>query len=78
MMICCDCGTVGTPKRHMEGSVIVEVFLWCLFLLPGLLYSFWRLSTKCKVCRSCGSRTMIPLESPRGQMLAQQFDAAKR
>jgi hypothetical protein len=72
-MICVDCGTQGKAKRDMKGSILIELFLWCLFLLPGLIYSIWRFTTVGRACRSCGSRNLIALDSPRGRMLVQQF-----
>jgi hypothetical protein len=45
MMICQDCGAQGTPKSHTRGSILIELVLWLLFIIPGLLYSLWRLST---------------------------------
>lgn len=73
-MICAQCGTAGKPKsRGMNGSFLVEILLWFFFILPGLIYSIWRIaSPQGKVCRACGSPSMIPLDSPRGRSLAQQ------
>lgn len=68
--ICSHCGSVGTPKRHMKGSIIIELFLWLMMLLPGLLYSLWRLTTVSRVCRTCGSPALVPVDSPRGRALA--------
>jgi hypothetical protein len=75
-MMCADCGTVGKPKRDMKGSILIELFLWCMILLPGLIYSIWRFTTVGKACRSCNSRNLIQPGSPRGLMLAQQLAAA--
>jgi hypothetical protein len=72
-MICCDCGTLAKPKTDMRGSLLMEMFLWLMMFFPGLLYSLWRLTTKRKVCRSCGSPTLVKPASPRGRMVAQQF-----
>jgi hypothetical protein len=61
---CTTCGAVGAPKSHTRGSIWVEIVLWLCFLLPGLVYSLWRLSTRQKVCRTCGAATLVPLDSP--------------
>ncbi len=71
--ICVACGARGSPKRHVRGSVWIEIVLWCCFLVPGLLYSLWRLSTKEPVCRSCGTPGMIPVNTPRGRQLAAEL-----
>jgi hypothetical protein len=75
MMICANCGNVGKPKTKAKGSILIEVVLWLCFLVPGLLYSLWRLTTKSAVCGSCGAPNMVPSDSPRGKKLAQEFQA---
>lgn len=62
-MVCIDCATVATPKQTMKGSFVIELFLWLCFIVPGLLYSLWRLTTKGKGCPRCGGK-MIPTDSP--------------
>ncbi len=66
-MYCANCGTVGAPKRSTKGYFVLEVVLWLFFLLPGLIYSVWRLSTKTWVCPSCAAPNMVPLDSPRAR-----------
>lgn len=34
----------------------MEVFLWLLLIVPGFIYSLWRLTTKTKVYPKCGAR----------------------
>jgi len=70
--ICERCGGVGKPRSITEGSILIEGCLWVLFCLPGVLYSIWRLTTRRKACPACGG-TMVPYNSPRGQMLYQQM-----
>jgi predicted RNA-binding Zn-ribbon protein involved in translation (DUF1610 family) len=72
-MICATCGSEGMPRRHVPGSFFIEVLLWLCFLLPGVLYSVWRLSAAKKVCPKCGSTEMVPLTSPRGATLHRQY-----
>jgi hypothetical protein len=52
---CPNCGTVGRPKTATRGSFLMEVSLWLLLIVPGLIYSLWRLTTKTKVCPKCGA-----------------------
>lgn len=66
-MFCPTCGTVAPPRRFTRGSFGVEVLCWLLFLLPGLLYSLWRLSSRYDGCSACGAPGLIPLSSPRAQ-----------
>lgn len=72
-MICSSCGTTGIPQSDTPGSFLIELLLWCFFLLPGLIYSIWRLSARKQVCPSCKGSGMIPLNSPRGRKLAQEL-----
>lgn len=53
---CPNCGYEGKPKTHVDGSMGVEIALWFFFLLPGIIYSVWRGSTKCYVCPKCGCK----------------------
>lgn len=71
--ICTECGTAGKPKKTAKGSMLIELVLWLAFIIPGLIYSLWRLTTKTTVCRTCGSVSLIPEDSPRGQRLAAEM-----
>lgn len=68
-MVCRNCGTQGEPKTRTKGSLIMEIMLWVCFLLPGMLYSVWRLSTRAKVCGGCDSTELVPSDSPVGKKL---------
>lgn len=67
MLYCTACGTVAKPAKKTPGSFLVELVLWLFFLLPGLVYSLWRLSNKKKVCPACGSEVLVPTTSPVAQ-----------
>lgn len=66
-MVCTTCGTQGIPKTRVKGSIGIELLLWLCFLLPGMIYSVWRLTTKQKVCVACKAATLVPIDSPVGQ-----------
>lgn len=68
-LICSNCGTLDNFKRQRAGSFFIELFLWLCFIFPGFLYSVWRISNMKNTCRSCGSNSAIPAESPRGKAL---------
>ncbi len=51
---CTYCGSVGSPEFRREGSDGLELLLWLLFLIPGIVYSIWRNSAVRWVCPSCG------------------------
>jgi hypothetical protein len=66
-MYCPNCGTVGKPKKITKGSLLIEIVLWLFMILPGLLYSMWRLTTKYQACPSCLAPNMIPVDSPKAR-----------
>lgn len=69
-MICSTCGSIGEPKTITRGSFAIEIILWLCFIVPGIIYSLWRLTTRrSNGCGKCGAQTMIPLNSPMGTQL---------
>ena len=62
---CQNCGTVGRPKMVTRGSFLMEVLLWLLLIVPGFIYSLWRITTRAKVCPTCSAPYMIPVDSPK-------------
>lgn len=71
--ICARCGTRGPGKRVTKGSFLIELFLWLCLIVPGLVYSLWRLTTKHTACRKCGSTELVPVDTPMGRKLGEQF-----
>ncbi len=55
--LCTSCGSQMYPKLFTKGSGRIELILWLCFLVPGLIYSTWRFTTKGFVCRA-------PADSP--------------
>ncbi len=70
-MYCKRCGHLAKPVSRTKGSLTLEVVLWFMLILPGLLYSTWRLTTRHKVCPHCGSEDLIPPNSPLAKNTAQ-------
>jgi len=68
-MVCTQCESVGKPKTRTKGSFFIEVVLWLAFIVPGIIYSLWRLTTKEKVCVACGAAALVPVGSPAGQRI---------
>jgi hypothetical protein len=64
---CPHCGTVAIPHFRKDGSAAIEVLLWLFFLVPGIIYTIWRNSTKRVVCPKCDRTGTIPLDSPVAQ-----------
>lgn len=63
-MFCKSCGHSGPSKNHTPGSLLIEIVLWICFIVPGLVYSLWRLSAKKAACSACGSLDLVPPNSP--------------
>lgn len=72
--ICPNCGYMGQAKKITKGSILIELVLWLCFIIPGLIYSIWRLTTKHLACPSCGATNMVPIDSPRGKKLQQDLN----
>jgi hypothetical protein len=72
-LICPNCGFAGRPKRITKGSFFIELFLWILLIIPGLIYSLWRLTSRYDACPQCAAPNMVPLDSPRGKKLMEEF-----
>jgi uncharacterized membrane protein YqaE (UPF0057 family) len=68
--ICTSCGYIGKPIKKTPGNFLIEVVLWIAFILPGLIYSLWRVSNKYYVCATCHHKTVIPVDTPMGKQLA--------
>lgn len=61
---CMTCGSEAPSKQTTKGSIWIEIVLWICFIVPGLIYSIWRLTTKGDVCSVCGSKTLVPSDAP--------------
>jgi cellulose synthase/poly-beta-1,6-N-acetylglucosamine synthase-like glycosyltransferase len=68
-LVCTTCGYQGTAVVKTRGSIWLEIILWLLFIVPGLIYSVWRLTTRGDACASCGATTLVPATSPIGRKL---------
>ena len=71
--ICSACGNIDNPKTAVKGNTLIEIILWLCFIIPGLIYSIWRSSSRHKVCTVCRATTLIPINTPIGiKLLADQ------
>lgn len=61
---CTTCGHQGQSRTHTRGTLTIEVILWLCLLLPGLVYSTWRMSTRTQACAKCGGTALVPADSP--------------
>ncbi|UCE05495.1 MAG: hypothetical protein JSW07_18080 [bacterium] len=63
-LLCRNCGYEGSAKTMTKGSIFIEMILYFCFIIPGLIYSMWRVINRYKVCPKCRTPNMIPLDSP--------------
>lgn len=71
--ICPSCGSVGYPIMRTRGNWRITFILLLCFIIPGILYSIWRRSSRYSVCPQCKLPGMVPLDSPGGNQLFQKF-----
>lgn len=71
-MVCTTCHTVGRTSTKTQGSFLIEIILWCFFLVPGIIYSIWRITSTQKVCGACGSPQLVPVGSVAGRKIAEE------
>lgn len=67
--VCTQCGRQAKPALITKGNIFMEIFLWLLFLLPGLIYSIWRHASRFRGCPDCKTQTMVKGDSPVGKKL---------
>lgn len=65
--VCTHCGHVGATKTITRGSIVIEAILWLCFLIPGIIYSVWRHTSRFEACPSCNTTNLLPAKSPLGQ-----------
>lgn len=74
-LICTRCrSATNHPATITKGSFAMEVVLWFLILIPGLIYSTWRLTSRHAGCPTCSSDALIPVETPTGRALAKSLE----
>lgn len=73
--VCRNCGTRAKPKIVTRGSVWIELILWLAMIIPGVIYSIWRITTRDIACPECQRNTMIGAHTPIGRMIARRYNA---
>lgn len=68
-IVCTNCGHVGCTTKVTKGHFALEVVLWLCFLVPGIIYSIWRLTARHEACPVCGNSNLLPKSAP----VAQKF-----
>lgn len=74
---CQHCGAIGPARKHTKGSFVLEVVLWFCLLIPGIIYSVWRLTSREWVCGTCGVPNTIPIDSPIAKAALSRLDTPR-
>ncbi len=51
--ICMECGCQRDPIDAKRGLLAIEICMWLLYILPGVIYSIWRRVRKQQICSNC-------------------------
>lgn len=66
-LLCPSCGALGRVTMKRSGHGGLELVLWLCFIVPGVVYSLWRLLTPIVICAECGAHPLIKVGSPKGR-----------
>lgn len=72
--VCTSCGFYGAGKTAIKGNGAIEIILWLCFLIPGLIYSIWRSTSRHKVCPMCKNATLVPDHTPIGRKMIREYN----
>ena len=60
-----ECGCQRDPVNAKRGLLVIEIFMWLLYIFPGVIYSIWRRVRKQQVCPNCRNPSIVLTSSPR-------------
>jgi hypothetical protein len=72
LKLCLTCHSVIATTQVTKGSLIIETLFWLLFILPGFIYSIWRLASRYEACSVCGAGNCVPLNTPAAQAILEE------
>jgi len=73
-LFCTTCGSQSPTKAVTRGSIWIELILWLCLIVPGLIYSIWRMTNRVSVCAACGATTVVPVDSPVALKMRKDLD----
>jgi DNA-directed RNA polymerase subunit RPC12/RpoP len=74
--VCASCGSEVRAMQITPGSFGTELLLWLLFLLPGLIYSIWRIAGRYTGCPVCDSRNLVPIGTPMANQILESHKSS--
>lgn len=66
LAVCQTCEEIGQVRIKVPGSNMVEIALYLLMLVPGIIYAVWRRNSKTQVCGACGSEQLVAAKTRAG------------
>ena len=63
--VCMECGCQRDPINAKRGLLVIEIFMWLLYIFPGIIYSIWRRVRKQQVCPNCRNPSVVLTSSSR-------------
>jgi hypothetical protein len=73
--VCIDCGCQRDPISVKRGLLVIEIFMWLLYILPGVIYSIWRRVRKQQVCPKCQNPSVVLTSSTRAMEMRRLIGA---
>jgi len=67
--LCLECGCQREPIMANRGMLIIELFMWLLYILPGVIYSIWRRVRKQEICPNCRTPSVVLTSSSRAMKM---------
>lgn len=63
--LCMECGCQRDPIIAKRGFLVIELFMWLMYILPGIIYSIWRRVRTQQVCSNCRTPSIVLTSSSR-------------
>ena len=73
--LCTECGCQRDPINAKRGLLVIEIFMWLLYILPGVIYSIWRRVRTLQVCPKCRNPSIILTSSTRAMEMRRLLKA---
>lgn len=67
--ICMECGCQRDPVNAKRGLLVIEIFMWFLYIVPGVIYSIWRRVRTQRVCPNCRNPSVVLTSSSRAMRM---------
>lgn len=67
--LCLECGCQREPVMANRGMLIIELLMWLLYILPGVIYSIWRRVRKQEICPNCRTPSVVLTASSRAMKM---------